>query len=433
MFSVSNPSATVVCEACGKPLAAGVDLCPHCGQELPSVSGRMVLIAVVLSLIVLFALTQYLVSLHRQRELTLAQTWFARGDRAMEKGYPAIAAEDYRTALSYDRENRQYRLRLAQALLAENHYPEASSHLLNLWEEDPADGEVNLTQARLYAKQGNRSESVRYYRNAVNGAWDGNAREQRSAARFELVQYLLKEHDKQQATAELIALTADPPEQEDRKLELAQLLLQMSEYPRAQDVYESVLSSDPTNSRAWLGDGEASFAMGDYREAERKLAAAVEHNPGLADAREELELVREVLRVAPGLRGLSLEQRAQRVALAFDAALDRLTSCASRRGYNLTSPGLSAKPANGAGLQATPAAADRLTAARVNLQQLHATALQMKSAASERALLRHPDSLEPTMDFVFRVENATQPLCPDLSVTDRALLVLAQHQSGMMQ
>jgi hypothetical protein len=94
---------------------------------------------------------------------------------------------------------------------------------------------------------------------------------------------------------------------------------------------------------------------------------------------------------------------------------------------------LSAKPAHGAGLQATPSAADRLTAARVNLQQLHATALQMKSAASERALLRHPDSLEPTMDFVFRVENATQPLCPDLSVTDRALLVLAQHQSGMMQ
>lgn len=118
------------------------------------------LIAVVLLLIVLFALTKYLVRLHRQRELTLAQTWFARGNRAMETGYPAIAAEDYRTALSYDRENDQYRLRLAEALLAESHYPEASSHLLNLWEEDPADGEVNLNLARCMQSKGSATNPL---------------------------------------------------------------------------------------------------------------------------------------------------------------------------------------------------------------------------------------------------------------------------------
>lgn len=383
------------------------------------------LIAVVLFLIVLFALTRYLVRLHRHRELTLAQTWFARGNRAMETGYPAIAAEDYRTALSYDRENDQYRLRLAEALLAERHYPEASSHLLNLWEEDPADGEVNLNLARLYAKQGKRNESVRYYRNAINGAWNGNARERRIAARFELVHYLLQEHDTQQAAVELIALTADPPEQEGRKLEVAQLLLEIREYARARGMFEAMLRSDPTNSRAWLGSGEASLAMGDYQAAERELATAVEHDPGLTDAKEQLEVVREVMHIAPSLRGLSLEQRAQRVALAFDAALDRLTGCASRKGYRLSAPS--------AGSHAAPAAVDGLKTAPANLLQLYATAFEMKSAASERALLKHPDSLELTMDFVFNVEEATQAICADLSLRDRALLVLAQHQRGMTQ
>ena len=388
------------------------------------------MLIVVVLLIALFGFTQYLVSLHRQRELVLAERWFARGDRAMERGYPAIAAEDYRTALSYDRENNQYRLRLAQALLAENRYPEARSHLLNLWEENPADGEVNLTLARLYARQGQQQESVRYYRSAINGVWEGDPREQRISARFELVHYLLAEHDTRQAVVELVALEADPPEEEDRKLELAQSLMQIGEYPRAQGVYESVLTHDPANSRAWLGDGEASFAMGDYRAAERELASAAEHNPSMAEAKHQLDLVREILRIAPGLRGLSLEERARRVTLAFHAAFDRLSSCALRQGYSFSAPSLSAAPASS---NAGPARPQGLTVAPGNLQQLHAAALQMTRNVSKGALRTHPKMLEGAMDFVFQVENATQPLCPDLSVTDRALLVLAKHQSDVIE
>ena len=90
----------------------------------------MVLVVVILLLIAVFALTQLLVSRHRQTESTLAKSWFARGDRAMQTGYPEIAADDFRNSLSYDRDNRQSRLRLAEALLAQKHYEEAKSHLL---------------------------------------------------------------------------------------------------------------------------------------------------------------------------------------------------------------------------------------------------------------------------------------------------------------
>jgi tetratricopeptide (TPR) repeat protein len=383
-------------------------------------------------LIVVFASTQYLVNLHRRTELELAQSWFSRGDRAMKLGYPDIAAEDYRTALSYNREDVQSRLRLAEALLAGGHYQEARSHLLSLWEEDPANGEVNLALARLNVKLGNKKAAERYFRNAINGVWDSDPREQRIATRFALVRYLLQQHDTQQATAELIALQADPPEAQevDRRLDLGGLLLETGEYARAQGVFESVLKTNPHNAEAWLGDGRASFAMNDFRAAEMELASAVEHDPNLSEAKQQLDLTREVLSIAPGLRGLSVAERAHRAAQAFRVAFARLTGCAAQKAYRFTAPSAAPeKNASASSAGGTPASTAALTAAPDNLQQLYLTGLSMKNTATDEALRKHPDSLESTMDFAFDVERATQPLCSDLSLSDRALLVLAEQQT----
>ena len=389
------------------------------------------LVVVIVALVALFALTHYLVKSHRNTELNLAKTWFLRGGQAMTRGYPAIAAEDFRTALSYERENQEYRLRLAEALLAENHFQEARSHLLSLWEQDPASGEVNLTLARLNARQGNESAAVRYYRNAINGVWTSDPRQQRIATRFELLQYLLQQHDTKQAGVELIALQADPPQENALKLELATLLAQSGEFTRAQGVYESVLKTEPDSAPAWLGDGQVSIAIGDYRGAERELSAAVERDPSLAAAQSLLDLVEKVLDIAPGLRGLSSQERARRVALSFDAAFARLTTCAAQNDFAFTPP-----PALAGKTPETPdssAGGPKFNSPPDNLQRLYLQALQMKSAATEEALRKHPDSLESAMDFVFEVETATQPLCRDLSLTDRALLQLAKHQSDIMQ
>jgi hypothetical protein len=48
-------------------------------------------------------------------------------------------------------------------------------------------------------------------------------------------------------------------------------------------------------------------------------------------------------------------------------------------------------------------------------------------------LRKNPDLIEPTMDFVFEVERSTQPVCGDMSEADRALVVLANHQSEAVQ
>ena len=41
-------------------------------------------------------------------------------------------------------------------------------------------------------RRGDSREAIRYYNNAINGVWDEQPRQQRIAARFELVHYLMQ-------------------------------------------------------------------------------------------------------------------------------------------------------------------------------------------------------------------------------------------------
>lgn len=131
-----------------------------------------------------------------------------------------------------------------------------------------------------------------------------------------------------------------------------------------------------------------------------------------------LELTREILHISPGIRGLTLAERSRRVADAFDAALQRLANCTQAKAL---SPG-------GQANTSTPS-----FAAPDGLQLLYSSAAQRKSGATVAALRKDPDSLEPTMDFVFEVERATQGGCPNPTPTDRALLQLANNQRGSLQ
>ena len=221
MPAVISAALGLSCEGCGQEVPARADRCPACGRIVAPRSPRLILFAVVILIMAAFAFTQYFVRLHRKTEDFLSQRWFARGDEAMQTGNPAAAAEDYRNALSYDRENDLYRLRLAQALLESNRLNEAHAHLISLWDEEPADGEVNLGLARVYVQRNDPTQAVRFYRNAINGVWSDTPQQRRIATRFELVQYLMQQHHTGQASAELLALQADQPPDISDRLRLA--------------------------------------------------------------------------------------------------------------------------------------------------------------------------------------------------------------------
>lgn len=438
MLLVTDSAPAVTrCQNCGAALSPDAGRCLVCGVA-PSTRPKIVLAITLLFIIAGFTLTHYFVNLHRATESSLAIRWFKRGDEAMQANLPAVAADDYRTALSYDRTNQQYRLRLAQALLADNRLVEARSHLSSLWEEEPADGEVNLTLARLEARRGHYSAAVRYYRNAINGVWNEDPRQRRIAARFELSHYLMNLNQLAEAQAELMALEADGPANPADQLLLGNMLLQVSEPPRAVDAFDAVLARDPNSAQAWMGKGEALLLVTNYRDAESALANAVDRDPNLADARQQLELVREILRLDPALRGLSVAERARRTAEAFQIAFKRLNTCSLQQGYTLAAAPAN-RPAGAAGAKpvsppstnttAAPQAGPTVTPTENELQRLYATGAQKQATATEYALQKDPDALEPTMQYVFDVERATAPICTQMDVADHALLTLAQHES----
>jgi tetratricopeptide (TPR) repeat protein len=420
---------TVRCTRCGTEFSTDADRCPACGRTVGPQSARITLTITVILIFLGLGLTQYFVKLHRGTELSLANRWFLRGNQAMQANLPVVAAQDYRTALSYDPENREYRLRVAQALLAANRLNEARAHLTSLWDLEPANGEVNLTLARLYAKRGEPANASRFYSNAINGVWEDETRRERVATRFELANYLMQHRKLTQAQSELMALLADEPPDPADQLKLGELLLQVNEPEHTIEIDNAMLAKDPGNAQAYLQKAQALISLNKLVEAEHALANAVQRDPSSADSRRQLDLMREVLRLDTSLRGLPRTERADRAVEAFHTAWQRLSSCAAQQGVNLSNQEIMA-PSVG------PAPPDNIGKSKASpapspdtLQMLYSSGLQKQAGVTQKALREDSDALESTMQYVFDVERATAPLCSQMSPTDQALLMLAQHEN----
>jgi tetratricopeptide (TPR) repeat protein len=393
LLTKQTPSA-VRCTRCGVEFSADADTCPACGRAVGTQSARITLTITLILIFLGLGFTQYFVKLHRATEASLANRWFLRGNQAMQANLPVVAAQDYRTALSYDPENREYRLRVAQALLAADRLNEARAHLTSLWELEPADGDVNLTLARLYAKRGDSASATRYYSNAINGVWPDDTRQERVATRFELASYLMQQHKLTQAQSELMALLADAPPDPGAQLRLGDLLLQVNEPEHTIEIDNSVLAKDSSNAQAYLQKAHALIALNKFAEAEHALTKAVENDPASVDARNQLDLMREVLRLDTSLRGLSGTERADRAVEAFRSAWQRLSSCATQQGVNLN------PPENMAPI-GSPTTSDKVvlpsatTAPPPNtLQMLYSSGLQKQAGVTQKTLREDSDAVE---------------------------------------
>ena len=70
---------------------------------------------------------------HAQRD-ALGNRWFSRGVADLNAGHFGRAVTEFRAALLYSRDNYDYQLNLAEALIGEKHTGEAYSYLVNLWD-----------------------------------------------------------------------------------------------------------------------------------------------------------------------------------------------------------------------------------------------------------------------------------------------------------
>jgi len=337
---------------------------------------------------------------HAQREY-LGERWFSRGVADLKVQQYDSAITEFRAALLYSRDDYDYQLNLAEALLGLKRTNEASAYLVNLWDREPENGLVNLELARIAAQRGQTEQALRYYHDAIYATWPGDQRVQRRDARVELIEYLLKINSTTQAQSELIALEANLGDDPAQQLRVADLFLRARDYQNALSAYLLCLKGDRHNQAAIAGAGLAAFDLGRYSEAERYLQEAVAAAPSDTQSADRLKTAQLVLRMDPFRRQISAAERDRTVISAFEAAGERTKPCA------------------------TPA-----TAPPAWQQDLAGRWAKMKPQITEQGLRRDPDLVEGAMDLVFSIERQTSATCGTPTGKDLALLLIAKLHEG---
>ena len=342
---------------------------------------------------------------HAQQD-ALANRWFTRGTGDLKDGHFDRAVADFRAALRYSRDNYDFQLNLAQALIGLKRTDEAYAYLINLWEREPENGLVNLELARIAAQKEQTERALRYYHNAIYATWPGDQEVQRRSTRLELIEYLLGINAKAQAQSELIALAANLGDDPSLHQRVGDLFLQAQDYEHALAEYRLTLKSDHHNPAALAGAGLAAFDLGRYALAQRYLQVAATANPEDRQSVGLLNTTELVLQMDPFRRQISADQRNRIVIEAFAAAGDRLKSCSATANLDHSkSP-------------------ERLE------QTLADSWAEMKPKINQGDLRRDPDLVEKAMDLVFEIERQTKAACGAPSGTDLALLLISKLHEG---
>ncbi len=255
-----------------------------------------------------------------------AERLFTRGEQLQHEGRYGPAIEEFRSALTFARQNVGYQLALSRALLAAGKFSDADAAAAAVLAGDPSKGEANLTMARILVKEGRLADAGSYYHRAIYGRWGGDAAKRRLDVQLELIDLLARENDKQQLLAELLPL-------QDEKLNIgtreriAKLYLQAGSPSRAFDMYRAILKERPSDPGAFAGLGEAEFARGNYKTAHTEFLIASHLLPRDAELRKRLDLSSEVLALDPASRGLGARQRYERSYRLLDMAIQGLQRC----------------------------------------------------------------------------------------------------------
>lgn len=399
-----------VCADCGQMIPRGVEQCPICRKSLDFyVRRETLLLASFAGVLVLFVITGFVVNWYGNQQKRLAWYWYIQGQKALQAGKPAEALSDVRSARFHEPTDPAYQLRLARALVAMGRLDEAQSYLLRLWESDPANGPVNLELGLLAMKKAEIPQVITYFHNAIDGVWNGQ-HVHRWQLREQLCEYLIAEGRRDEALAELTALSAETPDNAALRTQVANLFLKLEDNGIALKEYRRSLELDRNQPQAWLGAGKAAFALGDYQTARSELARAVAEDRANAEAARLLRLTQRVIEVDAFDRHASLRERYKRTIFAYRHALERLSICAASKRESLDVPTL-----------------------QTELEKAYADAMNMKPEVKMEALQRNPDLLEREMNLVFRIERLTAMACgAPSSRLDQALLVIAANNGGRL-
>lgn len=397
-----------ICPKCGQMIPRGTGDCPICRKSLDFYLRRESLLLVSFAgTALLFVITGFVVKWYHTREKRIGWRWYTQGETDLGQAKPAVALSDFRNALYHQPDDPGYQLRLTQALVAIGRLDEAQTYLSRMWESDPANGPVNLELGLLAMKKNDVPHVITYFHSAIDGVWDGQPDPRRSM-RLQLCEYLIDHGRRDEALAELTALSAETPDNADLRAQVGDLFLKINDYAIASKEYRQSLRLNPRQPDALLGAGKAALALGDYRTASADLSRAIAKNHSSAEAAKLLRLTNQVLQIDPFDRRVSIHERRKRTVNAFQYALARLSECATAKGevLNISPP-------------------------QTDMQRAYVAAIKMKPHVNLEAFRRNPDLLDSEMNVVFSIERLTASECGEPSSgVNQALLVLAANYGG---
>src|SRR5215471_10184659 len=159
------------CPNCGRTIPAG-DACTACVNTKVQVWQMVLLVLLAVGAAGLyFGVHAFAASSHAIR-INDAAYWYNEGERQLGQQHAGAAVTAFRKACLIE-QNRVYARALAQALVADGREAQAHELLLQERQTTPEDPEINVDLGRLAAKENDIPETIRYYHNALYGAWTG--------------------------------------------------------------------------------------------------------------------------------------------------------------------------------------------------------------------------------------------------------------------
>jgi tetratricopeptide (TPR) repeat protein len=411
------PASNQTCMVCGEPLTSA-GRCTNCEATVTLRRHKFGLPVLGLIIIAAFSFTRMVVDWFNNQQAELASHWYQSGVAALNAHRPQQAVEDFETALNYAKQNdSDYRLRLAESLLAAGRPNEARSRLLGLLEEHPADSMVNLELARIAAGKGELREAARYYHGAIDGIWrPGKAPAlERLKTRFELLEVLAENHQVGEAATELRALLPELPPNANAHTRLGQIYFKLGDLRQALAEFQRARQLDHDFAPAYAGAGAAALQAGDYPAAKRYLLDAVKFDERDANSSNLLARTEQLLAADPFSPGVNAAERARRTIAAYETAVKRLDECINS----------SAKTTAGSQPRAPSAETDE-----EKLGQLQSWARELRRYTTESHLRGRDDVVENMMRFVFATEDATAKLCGAPGGMDELLFTIGRHRWG---
>lgn len=325
-----NPvDQSYVCLICYRSLLSPEEGCPYCKSKTLGTVGASPLTLAFLSVImaVLLSATGYLASSFHGYERQRGERHAERAARFAVDGDYARAADEYREALTYSRDNFTYRLNLTVVLYEAGRLEEAETYLHELQATDPTAAMPNLYLAQIAAERGEVDEAATHYRAAIYGQWPRDPVQRRVETRFALVSLLESHGRRLQAVAELLELRQELPDNRQVASRVAWSLLQTGAPRRALDIFEELVETDDGDAVAHSGLAEAEFALDHYLTARTHFRRALSLDRRLTHLEARLTLCDEIIALDPTIRGLGRISRFDRSLQMLDRTLDLLDTC----------------------------------------------------------------------------------------------------------